>query len=55
MWLSVYSAVLCRVDYVAECLLELVMDDSKNGAALTMSKAKGKTYVSVPDATAILE
>ena len=49
MWLSVCTAVLCRVDYVAECMYELVTDDSKNGAALTMSKDKGKTYVSFPD------
>ena len=53
MWLSVYTAVLCRVGYVAECLYELVADDSKNGAVLTMSEAKGKSYVSFPtDATA---
>ena len=48
MWLSVCTVVLCRVDYVAECLYELVTDDSKNGAALTMSKTEVKTYVSFP-------
>ena len=46
VWLSVCTAVLYRVDYVAECLYELVTDDSKNGAVLTVSETRGKSYVS---------
>ena len=48
MWLSANAVVLCRVDYVAESLYELVTDDSKNGAVLAVTKAKGKTYISLP-------
>ncbi|KAK7114671.1 15-hydroxyprostaglandin dehydrogenase [NAD(+)]-like isoform X2 [Littorina saxatilis] len=36
---------IMTVEEVADCLHELVTDDSKNGAVLAVSKHQGKTYV----------
>lgn len=42
---SVYCFFFYSTQEVAEGLLELVTDDTKNGAILKMSKLTGKDYV----------
>lgn len=44
-WAFVQQIGIMTVDYVAEGMLELVIDETKNGAVLALSKLQGKAYV----------